>query len=111
MTTYFEAPDGHDESTIWTTEVDHPDYLIPVLRERDAAPFWPDVVARMTGTTVVADDATVERVAARISLILGRPWDLRPSDERFTLRSDARAILAALKDDENIDPPGWVVTE
>lgn len=59
MTTYFEAPDGHGELTIWEG-VRYSSAVIPnaVIRQRDVPEkYWPDVVARMTGTVVTNDDA------------------------------------------------------
>jgi hypothetical protein len=50
---YFEAPDGHGESTIWEG-VRYSSAVIPnaVIRQRDVPEkYWLDVVARMTGTT------------------------------------------------------------
>jgi len=50
MTDYFEAPDGHGESCIWMHTDSGPWCL---LSKSDVAgtDVWPDVVARMTGTT------------------------------------------------------------
>jgi hypothetical protein len=54
MTTYFEASDGHGESTLWAVEGNR--HAIPAMRQSDVTPgVWPDVVARMTGTTIHAD--------------------------------------------------------
>lgn len=57
MPDYFEAPDAHGESCIWIPTDNGPWCL---LCQSDVAGTdrWPDVVARMTGTTVVADDDT-----------------------------------------------------
>lgn len=111
MTIYFEAPDGHGESCLW----DGPpgDRPLPILRESDCgAAYWPDVVARMTGTTITTDAATVEKIGS----ILSSLWWTRGMDgytdstteqraehwQSITRRSqenwlaEARAVLAAL---------------
>jgi len=54
MTEYFEAPDGHGEPTLWAGNGDH--LAVPVIRRSDVPTFWPDVVARMTGTTITVPD-------------------------------------------------------
>jgi hypothetical protein len=51
MPNYFEAPDGYGESCVWMHTDNGPWCL---LRKSDVAGTdrWPDVVARMTGTTI-----------------------------------------------------------
>lgn len=92
MTTYFVAPDGYGEPTLWAVTGNQ--HAVPVFRRSDVPKFWPDIVARMTGTTVVADDATVETVAKAIT-----PHYFTPAfgeHAREQSREAARAILAAL---------------
>jgi len=101
MTEYFEAPDGHGEPCLWMPTDNGPWCL---LRKSDVAGTdrWPDVVARMTGTTVTADDATVERIARCLyefswEGLGGASWDDHPTaDNKDGWRTEARAILAAL---------------
>jgi hypothetical protein len=53
MTTYFEAPDGHGEPCLWAPNPDYPDLPLFIVRASSVRrEFWPDVVARMTGTTI-----------------------------------------------------------
>lgn len=94
---YFEAKDGHDESTIWEG-VRYSSSSIPnaVIRQHDVPEkYWPDVVARMTGTVVTNDDATVKRVAMALLICEAGPdatefiWD-----DKYATR--ARAVLATL---------------
>jgi hypothetical protein len=61
------GPDG--EPTLWVIEngdTDHYRYTYLLSRVDllpDVRRFWPDVVARMTGTTITNNDATVQRMA------------------------------------------------
>jgi hypothetical protein len=88
MTTYFEAPDGHDEPTLWAVTGNQ--HAVPVLRRSDVPKFWPDIVARMTGTTVVADDVHRAVDAARAAY-----WNVA-NGEPPSLAMYEAAILAAL---------------
>jgi len=89
MTTYFEAPDGYGESCLWMPTEGGPWCL---LRESDVAGTdrWPDVVARMTGTTITRD--------ALSALCLSYLKPPNYSGGSWTLNPDALAdaILAAL---------------
>jgi hypothetical protein len=95
---YFEAPDGHGEPCLWSGDQQSAEF---VTRKRDiTAKFWPDVVARMTGTTIQADDATVTVVE---QAIFAHEWFTLPADLDDDQRDaakvyapTARAILAAL---------------
>jgi hypothetical protein len=64
MTTFIHEPDGAGEPTIWVLENgDTDNYRYTALFRRvdltpDERRWWPDVVARMTGTTITNDDAT-----------------------------------------------------
>jgi hypothetical protein len=99
------GPDG--EPTIWALEGGDTDnyHYAYILSRVDLTPdtrrYWPDVVARMTGTTITTDDATVERVAQALWDITIPRWvTMRPaeltSDLREQLNDRARAVLAAL---------------
>lgn len=49
MTTYFTAPDGIDEPTLWA-ETDDPRRPVAILRHRDLGPMahhWDELVARV----------------------------------------------------------------
>jgi hypothetical protein len=105
MPDYFEATDGHGESCVWV-RTDRPDFPMPVIRQREVMPgVWPDVVARMTGTTITTDDATVQLVADAISREGGEPgnslhgWRCEYPDRYGKcecLNQVATGILAAL---------------
>jgi hypothetical protein len=95
--TYFEAPDGHGESCIWVRTDNYPWCL---LRESDVAgtDAWPDVVARMTGTSITTDDATVKRVAQALwAETVDHPWDEGIEEDHNEARQVARAVLTAIK--------------
>lgn len=90
MTEYFEAPDGHEESAIWVRRTS-PLADVPVIHQNDVQiDAWPDVVARMTGTVVTNDDATVQRVAKAI----GNAHSC--SESNWSTIDLARAALKAL---------------
>ena len=102
---YYLEPDGFGVPTIWVANSEQPDLPVPVLSKDSVTEhFWPDVVARMTGTTITTDDATVERIAAAIypALMLldeqGEPADWATCDgaHRQEWLEAARAALAAL---------------
>lgn len=105
MTTYFEAPDGHGEPTLWFVEDNRPAEVLTRKRNIHDG-HWPDVVTRMTGTTIIqADDATVQKVAQVINDEGGRPgnsihsWRCEYPD-RYSpcgcVETTAKLILAAL---------------
>jgi hypothetical protein len=107
MTVFIYEPDAYDEPTLWALERGDTDqYQYTGLLSRcnlapDVRRFWPDVVARMTGTTIQPDEATVERVAQALWDITIPRWvTMRPAeltgDLREQLNDRARAILAAL---------------
>lgn len=109
-------PDASGEPIIWALEggdTDNYQYtgiLSRVDLHPDARRFWDDVVARMTGTTITRDDATVDVIAramyefkfasARVPDPL--PWDHPRMNwyvgdwVREQFRPQARAVLAAL---------------
>jgi hypothetical protein len=94
MPDYFEAPDGHDESTIWTASAGHPSAPVSVIRWSDVPhAYWPDVVARMTGTSITVPDKDALSALCLSYLkppkYAGGSWTLNPDDL-------ADAILAAL---------------
>ena len=111
MTVFIHEPDGADEPTIWVLEGgDTDDYQYTHLFSRidldpDARRFWPDVVARMTGTTITNDEAAEQLIAQTISEQGGDPgssihsWRCEYPDRYGNcdcVEQAARAILAAL---------------
>jgi len=107
MTTFIHEPDPNGEPTLWALENgDTDDYQYTGLLSRcnlapDVRRFWPEIVARMTGTTITSNDATVERVAQALWDITIPRWvTTRPADLTAPLKeqlhNQARAILAAL---------------
>jgi hypothetical protein len=55
MMSYFLAPDGNNEPSIWRNEPDHPDYPTQILRQSDLPPsarhLW------LTFVSAVVEDA------------------------------------------------------
>jgi hypothetical protein len=69
MTEYFEATDSDETWTIWANNPQFPEHPIAVVDEHQVADgFWPDVVARMTGTTILSDvDRRIVQSCADVS--------------------------------------------
>ncbi len=91
MSAYFEAPDGEGEPCIWAKGER---FDMPLIRQRETGPaYWPDVVARMTGTTITnaPDDVAVDRAVDAWFASAGASDEL-DSDWRQRMR----AALAAL---------------
>lgn len=104
---FIHEPDGADEPTIWVLEGGDTDqYQYTHLFSRvdldpDARKFWPDVVARMTGTTITTDDATVTLLSQVIwahEWFLPWPIDLDDNQraESKVYEPTAKALLDAL---------------
>lgn len=114
MTTFIHEPDPAGEPTLWVLENgDTDDYRYTGLLSRcnlapDVRRFWPDVVARMTGTTITNVDTTVAAIG-RVAEFL-RQWQLArnkgdliygvhhdiDADMADLTVSDLTAVLAAL---------------
>lgn len=105
---YFEAPDGYGGRTIWAKNGDGAPMAVIDAQDVPTA-FWPDVVARMTGSSITNDDATVELLAKRLAWCGWYGWqDREPNETQDDLwqqrvprsqekwRDEARAVLAAL---------------
>jgi len=97
MPDYFESPDGHGEPTIWVRNPGRPDHPVAIIRSHDVhTHYWPDVVARMTGTTVVNDETTTASIG-RVTEFL-RQWQIarNKGDLIYGVHHDIDADMADL---------------
>jgi hypothetical protein len=126
---YYEEPDGFGMPTIWVANQEHPDLPVPVLSKKGVAEgFWPDVVARMTGTTITNDatpedldeaiaahisgeeELTVEAVADLISRREDLTGDLHLDATAQRARDFARTPYDYPGEGDGYPPPGTTIT-
>lgn len=102
MTTYFEARDGYGEPTIWAPG-HTPIGDVPVLRKRDVpTELWPEVVARMTGTTEAALQSVIDRLSKESdswhAIAMANGAELAQVKAELTVRMTGTTITAPDKD-------------
>jgi hypothetical protein len=120
MTVFIDEPGPDGEPTLWVLENGDTDnyHYAYILSRVDLTPdtrrYWDEIVARMTGTTITNDEATLEiirdvldrhqyqQVADAAAQVMKpwRPFDEMPERTRRIRHNQfidaARAVLAAL---------------